>query len=37
VQTDFRQVYATVLHDWLGLSAEAVVGKGFERLALFRA
>ena len=36
VGVDFRRVYATVLHDWLGLPAEAVVGKGFERLGLFR-
>jgi uncharacterized protein (DUF1501 family) len=36
VQADFRSVYATVLHDWLGLPAGAVVGKGFARLGLFR-
>src|SRR5262249_21093522 len=34
---DFRRVYATVLSDWLGLSAEPVVGKGFEKIELFRA
>src|SRR5262249_60269483 len=37
VSIDFRRVYATVLTDWLGLPAEAVVGKGVERLPLFRA
>jgi uncharacterized protein (DUF1501 family) len=36
VGLDFRRVYAAVLQDWLGLLAEPVVGKGFERLALFR-
>ncbi len=34
---DFRQVYAAVLSDWLALPAEPVVGKGVERLKLFRA
>jgi uncharacterized protein (DUF1501 family) len=33
---DFRSVYATVLEDWLGLSAAAALGGTFERLALFR-
>jgi uncharacterized protein (DUF1501 family) len=33
---DFRQVYATVLEGWLGLSAEAALGGAFERLPLFR-
>jgi len=32
---DFRRVYATVLQDWLGLSAKAVLGGEFERLSLF--
>jgi uncharacterized protein (DUF1501 family) len=36
VGVDFRRVYAGVLHDWLGISAEEVVGKGVERLSLFR-
>jgi uncharacterized protein (DUF1501 family) len=36
VGIDFRRVYAGVLDDWLGLPAEPVVGKGVERLALFR-
>jgi uncharacterized protein (DUF1501 family) len=34
---DFRQVYATVLQDWLGLSARAVLGGDFERPSLFLA
>jgi uncharacterized protein (DUF1501 family) len=33
--TDFRQVYATVLEDWLGCSAEAVLGREFDKLPLF--
>jgi uncharacterized protein (DUF1501 family) len=33
---DFRQVYATVLEDWLGLPAKAVLGADFQRLSLFR-
>jgi uncharacterized protein (DUF1501 family) len=33
---DFRQVYATVLVDWLGVSAHAALGGTFERLPLFR-
>jgi uncharacterized protein (DUF1501 family) len=37
VHVDFRRVYATVLSDWLGLPAEAVVGKGVEQVPLFRA
>jgi uncharacterized protein (DUF1501 family) len=34
--TDFRRVYATVLEDWLGLSAAEVLGGPFERAPLFR-
>jgi uncharacterized protein (DUF1501 family) len=34
---DFRRVYATLLESWLGLPAEAVVGKGMEPMPLFRA
>ena len=30
--TDFRSLYATALQDWLGVEAEAVVGKGFDPL-----
>jgi uncharacterized protein (DUF1501 family) len=33
---DFRRVYATVLHDWLGLDPAVAVGGKFERLPLFR-
>ena len=33
---DFRQVYSTVLGDWLGLSANAALGAEFETLPLFR-
>jgi uncharacterized protein (DUF1501 family) len=33
---DFRQVYASVLEDWLGISAAAALGGTFERLPLFR-
>ncbi|MGA2703719.1 MAG: hypothetical protein ABSH35_21795 [Isosphaeraceae bacterium] len=31
---DFRRIYATVLEDWLGLSAEPSLGGRFERLPL---
>jgi len=34
---DFRQVYATILMDWLGLPAKPSLGGNFERLPLFRA
>jgi uncharacterized protein (DUF1501 family) len=30
--TDFRSLYATALQDWLGVEAEAVVGRGFAPL-----
>jgi uncharacterized protein (DUF1501 family) len=33
---DFRQVYAAVLEDWLGLPALEALGGTFERLPLFR-
>jgi uncharacterized protein (DUF1501 family) len=33
---DFRQVYQTVLQDWLGLPSQAVLGATFERLSLLR-
>ena len=33
---DFRQVYATVLDDWLGLPAQNALGGTFEHLPLFR-
>lgn len=34
---DFRQVYATLLQDWLGLSSEVPLGGKFERLPFLRA
>ncbi len=33
---DFRQVYATVLQDWLGLPAKTALAGDFERLPLFK-
>jgi uncharacterized protein (DUF1501 family) len=33
---DFRQVYATVLEDWLGLPSKAALSGSFEPLPLFR-
>jgi uncharacterized protein (DUF1501 family) len=36
VGIDFRRVYATILEDWLGLSAQTALGGAFERLPLFR-
>lgn len=33
---DFRQVYATVLHDWLNLPAKPALAGQFERLPLFK-
>jgi uncharacterized protein (DUF1501 family) len=33
---DFRQIYATVLEDWLGLPAEAALGGDFKGLSLVR-
>jgi uncharacterized protein (DUF1501 family) len=33
---DFRQVYATVLRDWLGITPGPILGGAFERLLLFR-
>ena len=35
--TDFRQVYGSVLEDWLGAPADIVLGERFERLPLFKA
>jgi uncharacterized protein (DUF1501 family) len=34
--TDFRRVYATLLHDWLDCSPEPILGPGFELMALLR-
>jgi uncharacterized protein (DUF1501 family) len=36
VGLDFRQAYAAVLEDWLGLPAKAALGADFEKLPLFR-
>jgi uncharacterized protein (DUF1501 family) len=36
VALDFRQVYATVLQDWLGLAAKTALAGHFERLPLFK-
>ncbi|HEY7312984.1 MAG TPA: DUF1501 domain-containing protein, partial [Gemmataceae bacterium] len=33
---DFRRIYATILEDWLGLSAKQALGARFEQLPLFR-
>jgi uncharacterized protein (DUF1501 family) len=33
---DFRQIYATVLEDWLGLSAKVTLGGDFKGLSLLR-
>src|SRR6185503_1764643 len=34
--TDFRQVYATLIQDWMGADAKKVLGQKFETLNLFR-
>ncbi len=34
--TDFRQVYATLLEDWLGWKSATVLGDTFEKLPLFK-
>jgi uncharacterized protein (DUF1501 family) len=34
--TDFRQVYASVLDNWLGVSSKEVLGKEFEKLELLK-
>jgi uncharacterized protein (DUF1501 family) len=36
VGVDFRRIYATLLHDWLGLSAKEALAGTFEPLTLFR-
>jgi uncharacterized protein (DUF1501 family) len=33
---DFRQVYATLLDEWLGVNSQVVLGASFERLAVLR-
>jgi uncharacterized protein (DUF1501 family) len=32
---DFRQVYATVLEDWIGLPSKSILAEKFEKLRLF--
>jgi uncharacterized protein (DUF1501 family) len=34
---DFRQVYATMIEEWLGADASKVLGKKFETIKMFRA
>ena len=34
--TDFRQVYATVIENWLGGSSESILGGKYEKLSLFK-
>ena len=34
---DFRQIYATVLENWLGMPARQVLGGNFEKLPILRA
>jgi len=36
VGIDFRQVYSTVLEQWLGLPSNNVLGSAFEKLPLFK-
>ena len=33
--TDFRQVYASVLRDWLGAASDSILGQAFDPLPLF--
>ena len=35
--TDFRQVYATLIEEWMGADAAKVLGQKFETLGMFRA
>lgn len=35
MSVDFRQVYAAILRDWLGIAPEAALGDNYEPLALF--
>jgi uncharacterized protein (DUF1501 family) len=35
--TDFRQVYATLIQNWMGADAAAVLGQPFPTIGLFRA
>lgn len=36
MKTDFRQVYATLLEDWLGIRSQEVLHGDFEKLPLFK-
>ncbi len=36
ISTDFRQVYATILEQWLGLDDKTVLGSKYDKLPLFR-
>jgi uncharacterized protein (DUF1501 family) len=36
MKIDFRQVYASVLEDWLGLPSKPSLGEEFTKLRLFR-
>ena len=33
--TDFRQVYATILDQWMGADSATLFGKSFEHVAVF--
>jgi uncharacterized protein (DUF1501 family) len=35
VQYDFRQVYASVLEDWLGISSKSALGEEYSKVSLF--
>jgi uncharacterized protein (DUF1501 family) len=35
--TDFRQVYATVIEEWMGADSASVLGQRFKTLKMFRA
>ena len=34
--TDFRQVYAAILDQWLGVSSKDVLGQAFKAAAIFK-
>ena len=36
ISTDFREVYATILQQWLGVDSKAVLGGEYNKLPLFR-
>jgi uncharacterized protein (DUF1501 family) len=35
--TDFREVYATLIHEWMGADAAKVLGQSFKTMGMFRA